>query len=247
MPASLTITPAVMQVSTKGGRFKHRLKCVGDQRVVFKVKLKARYYNFYKPGKIGHDYLVIQYIIAPSGYDPREPFVKGAEIGRLIFKIVAVEGEPIKLEETTFKGELVTDHGQEWDKPEKSKVASAGEDINKVKTMKLNPVAEPAKEEDELEELKAAKTMRAAPTTDKADEVNDFDRCKTMKAGPVAPADDFDRCKTMRANALVPMEESIIEREFEEKMNTAIHEDVGDQKTGIEAKRTTGKSYKGAI
>uniref|UniRef100_A0A915C954 Major sperm protein n=1 Tax=Parascaris univalens TaxID=6257 RepID=A0A915C954_PARUN len=135
MPAKLTITPAVMQVSAKGGTTKHRLKCVGDQRVVFKVKLKAKYYKFYKvwpvmgfiqpgatreitftrkPGRIGKDYLVIQYIIAPSGYDPREPFVKGAQIGKLIFKIEAVEGDPMHIEETTYRGDVITDAGQDW-------------------------------------------------------------------------------------------------------------------------------------
>ncbi|VDM46409.1 unnamed protein product [Toxocara canis] len=41
-----------------------------------------------QPGKVGGNYLSIYYITAPSCYDPRMPFVKGAQIGEVKFKIM---------------------------------------------------------------------------------------------------------------------------------------------------------------
>ncbi|VDM45114.1 unnamed protein product [Toxocara canis] len=147
-----------MQVSTSGGTTKHRLKCIGDQRLAFKVMLRPKYFKYYskatvntsvispmkqfgvhmfkvspvvgfiqpgatreimftrKPGKIGHDYLVIQYIVAPSGYDPRLPFIKGSKVGQLKIKIIAVHGKPKALPENIAKGRIVSDEGQQWHK-----------------------------------------------------------------------------------------------------------------------------------
>ncbi|VDM48952.1 unnamed protein product [Toxocara canis] len=200
MPAKLTITPAAMQVSTRGGRTKHRLKCIGDQRVVFKVKLKAKYYKYYKvwpvmgfiqpgttreitftrkPGKISKDYLVIQYIIAPSGYDPREPFVKGAQIGQLIFKIDAVEGDPMQLEETTYRGDVVTDAGQAWNK-------------------------RVTREEDERIEREIAAQYEDMMVDDKDGGAADDDlmAAKTMRAGIRGVDEDLENCKTMKSNVV---------------------------------------------
>ncbi|KHN79680.1 hypothetical protein Tcan_09612 [Toxocara canis] len=88
MPAAIRITPATAEVSTDGGTTKHQMECVGDQRVAFKIKIKSRYFKYYKPGKVGGNYLSIYYITAPSCYDPRMPFVKGAQIGEVKFKIM---------------------------------------------------------------------------------------------------------------------------------------------------------------
>uniref|UniRef100_A0A9J2Q2P8 MSP domain-containing protein n=1 Tax=Ascaris lumbricoides TaxID=6252 RepID=A0A9J2Q2P8_ASCLU len=137
MPSRLIIVPARMQVSESGGTTKHRLICVGDKRLAFKVKLKPKYFKYYsvspvigfiqpgttrelvftrKAGKITHDYLVIQYIVAPSGYDPRQPFIKGSKIGNLKLKISVVEGKPKALPETAANGKFVSEEGQEWTK-----------------------------------------------------------------------------------------------------------------------------------
>ncbi|EJW79362.1 hypothetical protein WUBG_09729 [Wuchereria bancrofti] len=37
----------------------------------------------FEAGKPGKTFLLVEYIAAPSGYDPRMPFVEGAEVGRV--------------------------------------------------------------------------------------------------------------------------------------------------------------------
>uniref|UniRef100_A0A9J2PG85 Major sperm protein n=1 Tax=Ascaris lumbricoides TaxID=6252 RepID=A0A9J2PG85_ASCLU len=122
------------QITTAGGISRHRLLCVGDQRVAFKVKLKRRYFKYYKvkpafgiikpgdtrelvvyrrPGKVGGNYLSVRYIIAPSRYDPRKPFIRGSEIGETKFKIIIVDGRIRSHNDTSF-GTTVTDKGQIW-------------------------------------------------------------------------------------------------------------------------------------
>ncbi|VDM47400.1 unnamed protein product [Toxocara canis] len=316
MPANLVIIPAVMQailmdrsvalkffgknwrafsrcetpcfeVSTKGGRTKHRLKCIGDQRVVFKVKLKAKYYKYYKvsqmygqlwdlysqapleksyllvsghilqPGKIGKDYLVIQYIIAPSGYDPREPFVKGAQIGQLIFNIIGelenrtkihrlnptyqtVDGEPEKLEETAYEGDVVTDVGQQWHK----RVPRATHNSFHLKDEKWGVyVYGPPELSHERavngchgvlgrrqmdtrgrrsDDMEMAKTMRMNIAGGFRDD--DLDRARTMRGDVVGVDKDLENCRTMK--------EKVDEDEQGEKSATRSVSTSSQTKTG---------------
>uniref|UniRef100_A0A0M3ICG7 MSP domain-containing protein n=1 Tax=Ascaris lumbricoides TaxID=6252 RepID=A0A0M3ICG7_ASCLU len=74
-----------------------------------------------QPGKVGRDRIMIRYIVAPPGYDPRNPFIRGAEIGHVIFQVIAVDGEPKNGPDTAAKGRIVSKIGQEWYK----KVVSA--------------------------------------------------------------------------------------------------------------------------
>uniref|UniRef100_A0A915AP14 MSP domain-containing protein n=1 Tax=Parascaris univalens TaxID=6257 RepID=A0A915AP14_PARUN len=179
MPSRLIIVPARMQVSESGGTTKHRLICVGDKRLAFKVKLKQKYFKYYtvspvigfiqpgttrelvftrKAGKITHDYLVIQYIVAPPGYDPRQPFIKGSKIGKLKLKISVVEGKPKALPETAANGKFVSEEGQEW-----SKTVSKQEDERiEAEVLKLykNPTCFQLVQRKEPEKVKNAEKLR---------------------------------------------------------------------------------------
>lgn len=136
--ARLTITPTSAQVSAKGGTIDYLLRCKGDCRLAFKIRIKAnccsyyairptagfvpaggqRYVTFIRKGggNAGKEYMMIQYIVAPSRYDPREPFVKGAEIGRIKIDVQVVDEEPDLFNLFQMKGKKVTDDGQIWDK-----------------------------------------------------------------------------------------------------------------------------------
>ncbi|VDM43988.1 unnamed protein product [Toxocara canis] len=77
-----------------------------------------------KPGEVGRDDLLIQYIVAPCGYDPRHAFINGAEIGSVKFKIIIVDGEPQNYPQTAAKGKIISDAGLQWTK----KVSSADDE-----------------------------------------------------------------------------------------------------------------------
>ncbi|KHN72274.1 hypothetical protein Tcan_12145 [Toxocara canis] len=166
MPSRLIVVPARQEISKAGGTAKHRLACVGDQRLAFKVKLKAKFFRAYsitpvlgfiqpgstrdilitrqitpvlgfiqpgstrdilitrQPGEVGRDDLLIQYIVAPCGYDPRHAFINGAEIGSVKFKIIIVDGEPQNYPQTAAKGKIISDAGLQWTK----KVSSADDE-----------------------------------------------------------------------------------------------------------------------
>uniref|UniRef100_A0AAF5RXZ6 Major sperm protein n=1 Tax=Wuchereria bancrofti TaxID=6293 RepID=A0AAF5RXZ6_WUCBA len=83
------------------GTTTHILEAIDTERLALKVKLKQKYYNLYrvsaplgfvKPGvkkelfllrlrgKPGKTKLVVEYIASPEGYDPRKPFVEGADV-----------------------------------------------------------------------------------------------------------------------------------------------------------------------
>ncbi|VDM11622.1 unnamed protein product [Wuchereria bancrofti] len=73
-----------------------------------------------RAGKPGKTFLLVEYIAAPSGYDPRMPFVEGAEVGRVkirIFNFIAYEDEKIADTVLHLKGQTVTKHGQKFHTP----------------------------------------------------------------------------------------------------------------------------------
>ncbi|VDM49270.1 unnamed protein product [Toxocara canis] len=51
-------------------------------------------YSSFQPGKPSKDRLQIQYIVAPRKYDPRDPFPKDTQVGRLSVELKAIEGNP---------------------------------------------------------------------------------------------------------------------------------------------------------
>ncbi|VDK88041.1 unnamed protein product, partial [Onchocerca ochengi] len=136
----LQCTPAMIQVPCTGGTTTHILEAVGTERLAFKVKLKQRHYDLYKvspplgfikpgvkkelflrrlPGKPGKTKLVVEYIASPEGYDPRKPFVDGAD--------VAYVDKKLPDDVPTIMGRVVTKIGQKF-------TPSPGYDDRKLET-----------------------------------------------------------------------------------------------------------------
>ncbi|CAG9540744.1 unnamed protein product [Cercopithifilaria johnstoni] len=65
-----------------------------------------------RPGKPGKTFLVVEYIVAPSGFDPRMPFVEGAEVGQVKILVIAYRDIAPHLQ-----GKAVTQHGQKLRAP----------------------------------------------------------------------------------------------------------------------------------
>ncbi|VDK75491.1 unnamed protein product [Litomosoides sigmodontis] len=131
----LQCTPAMIQVPCTGGATTHFLEAIGTERLAFKVKLKHKYYDLYKvspplgfvkpgvrkelflrrlPGKPGKAKLVIEYIASPEGYDPRKPFVEGADVGVLNIRVRAYSDKKLPDKTPTIMGKVVTKAGQKF-------------------------------------------------------------------------------------------------------------------------------------
>ncbi|VDN93979.1 unnamed protein product [Brugia pahangi] len=131
----LQCTPAMIQVPCTGGTTTHILEAIGTERLAFKVKLKQKYYNLYRvspplgfvkpgmkkelflrrlPGKPGKTKLVVEYIASPEGYDPRKPFVEGADVGVLDIRVRAYSDRRIPDKVPKVMGKLVTKAGQKF-------------------------------------------------------------------------------------------------------------------------------------
>uniref|UniRef100_A0A8R1TS38 Major sperm protein n=1 Tax=Onchocerca volvulus TaxID=6282 RepID=A0A8R1TS38_ONCVO len=144
----LQCTPAMIQVPCTGGTTTHILEAVGTERLAFKVKLKQRHYDLYKvspplgfikpgvkkelflrrlPGKPGKTKLVVEYIASPEGYDPRKPFVDGADVGVLILRVRAYVDKKLPDDVPTIMGRVVTKIGQKF-------TPSPGYDDRKLET-----------------------------------------------------------------------------------------------------------------
>uniref|UniRef100_A0A0R3S4K5 Major sperm protein n=1 Tax=Elaeophora elaphi TaxID=1147741 RepID=A0A0R3S4K5_9BILA len=125
----------LLQVPCTGGTTTHILEAIGNERLAFKVKLKHKYYNLYKvspplgfvkpgvkkelilrrlPGKPGKTKLVVEYIASPEGYDPRKPFVEGAEVGALNLHVRAYSDKKLPDKKPRIMGKLVTKTGQKF-------------------------------------------------------------------------------------------------------------------------------------
>uniref|UniRef100_A0A915Q066 MSP domain-containing protein n=1 Tax=Setaria digitata TaxID=48799 RepID=A0A915Q066_9BILA len=70
-----------------------------------------------RPGKPGRTFLIVEYIVAPSGYDPRMPFVEGAEVGRVKIRIRAYKDQKIPDTVPNLQGQAVTRRGQKFQAP----------------------------------------------------------------------------------------------------------------------------------
>uniref|UniRef100_A0AAF5Q5T6 Major sperm protein n=1 Tax=Wuchereria bancrofti TaxID=6293 RepID=A0AAF5Q5T6_WUCBA len=131
----LQCTPAMIQVPCTGGTTTHILEAIGTERLAFKVKLKQKHYNLYRvspplgfvkpglkkelflrrlPGKPGKTKLVVEYIASPEGYDPRKPFVEGADVGVLDIRVRAYSDRRIPDKVPKIMGKLVTKAGQKF-------------------------------------------------------------------------------------------------------------------------------------
>ncbi|VBB33668.1 unnamed protein product [Acanthocheilonema viteae] len=122
-------------VPCTGGTTTHILEAVGTERLAFKVKLKEKYYDLYQvspplgfvkpgvkkklflrrlPGKPGKTKLVVEYIASPEGYDPRKPFIEGAEVGVLNLRVRAYSDKKLPDKTPKITGKLVTKTGQKF-------------------------------------------------------------------------------------------------------------------------------------
>ncbi|KAM3729165.1 Sperm-specific class P protein [Dirofilaria immitis] len=131
----ITVSPALIQIPCKGGFTAHTFECVGTDRLCFRVRLKKKYFDLYRvnppmgflrpgqkkqiilerrPGKPGKTFLIVEYIAAPSGYDPRMPFVEGAEVGQVKIRIRAYKDQKIPDTISYLQGKAVTQHGQKF-------------------------------------------------------------------------------------------------------------------------------------
>ncbi|MCP9257302.1 Major sperm protein [Dirofilaria immitis] len=110
----LQCTPATIQVPCTGGTTTHILEAIGTERLAFKVKLKQKYYDLYRPGKPGRTKLTVEYIASPAGYDPRKPFVEGADVGVLNLHVRAYSDKRIPDKSANITGKLVTKTGQKF-------------------------------------------------------------------------------------------------------------------------------------
>ncbi|EFO20764.1 hypothetical protein LOAG_07727 [Loa loa] len=131
----LQCTPATIQVPCTGGTTTHILEAIGTERLAFKVKLKQKYYDLYRvspplgfvkpgmkkelflrrlPGKPGKTKLVVEYIASPQGYDPRKPFVDGADVGVLDLRVRAYSDKRLPDKVGKIAGKLVTKAGQKF-------------------------------------------------------------------------------------------------------------------------------------
>ncbi|VDN30911.1 unnamed protein product [Gongylonema pulchrum] len=72
-----------------------------------------------KPGKPSKTYMLLEYIAAPSGYDPRMPFIEGAKVGQINIRVRAYKDQKILDTVKTLMGEKVTKQGQKFKPPEK--------------------------------------------------------------------------------------------------------------------------------
>ncbi|VDK83264.1 unnamed protein product [Litomosoides sigmodontis] len=81
-----------------------------DLQIFMDYKLKANP-NSSKPGKT---FLLVEYIAAPSGYDPRNTFVEGAEVGR-----VKIQIRDNRIADTVphIQGQAITQRGQKFQAP----------------------------------------------------------------------------------------------------------------------------------
>uniref|UniRef100_A0A0R3RWI8 MSP domain-containing protein n=1 Tax=Elaeophora elaphi TaxID=1147741 RepID=A0A0R3RWI8_9BILA len=70
-----------------------------------------------RAGKPGKTFLVVEYIVAPSGYDPRTPFVEGAEVGRVKIRVRAYKDKKIADTVSHLQGQAVTQSGQKFVAP----------------------------------------------------------------------------------------------------------------------------------
>ncbi|VDN08315.1 unnamed protein product [Thelazia callipaeda] len=134
----LIVAPALMQVPCQGGQTTHTFECVGTDRICFRVRLKKKYYELYKvnpplgfiqpgekkqvvlerrAGKPGKTFLLVEYISAPSGYDPRMPFVEGAEVGKVKIWVRAYKDQKITDTVPNLQGQKVTRRGQKFKAP----------------------------------------------------------------------------------------------------------------------------------
>uniref|UniRef100_A0A915A1R0 Major sperm protein n=1 Tax=Parascaris univalens TaxID=6257 RepID=A0A915A1R0_PARUN len=90
----LSVSPTTVEVPASGGSTQYKLTCVGKERICFKVKVKPRLYDIYKPGQPSNDCLQIQYVVAPREYDPHDPFPKNVEkCQNVLVEIHATEGK----------------------------------------------------------------------------------------------------------------------------------------------------------
>ncbi|KAK6111785.1 MSP (Major sperm protein) domain family protein [Brugia pahangi] len=122
----IIVSPALIQVPCTGGFTNHTLECVGTDRLCFRVNPPM---GFLRPGqkkqivierragKPGKTFLLVEYIAAPSGYDPRMPFVEGAEVGRVKIRVRAYKDEKIADTVLHLQGQTVTKHGQKFRSP----------------------------------------------------------------------------------------------------------------------------------
>ncbi|VDO41156.1 unnamed protein product [Onchocerca flexuosa] len=67
-----------------------------------------------RPGKPGKTFLFVEYIAAPSGYDPRKPFIEGAEVGQVKILIRAYKDQKIPETVPHLQGKPVTRRGQKF-------------------------------------------------------------------------------------------------------------------------------------
>ncbi|VDN05044.1 unnamed protein product [Thelazia callipaeda] len=119
----LQCTPATIQVPATGGITTHILEAVGTERLAFKVSpplgfvkpgIKKELQLQRMPGKPGKTKLVVEYIASPSGYDPRKPFVQGADIGTLVIRVRAYTDKKIPDKAPLVAGKIVTKAGQNF-------------------------------------------------------------------------------------------------------------------------------------
>ncbi|CAG9537043.1 unnamed protein product [Cercopithifilaria johnstoni] len=134
----LQCTPAVIQLPCAGGTTTHVLEAIGTERLAFKVKLKQKYYDLYRvspplgfvkpgvkkelflrrlPGNPGRTKLVVEYIASPDGYDPRKPFVEGAEVGKIDLRVIAYSDKKLPDDKPSVMGKVVTKKGQKFIPP----------------------------------------------------------------------------------------------------------------------------------
>uniref|UniRef100_A0A914RWG8 MSP domain-containing protein n=1 Tax=Parascaris equorum TaxID=6256 RepID=A0A914RWG8_PAREQ len=253
---------------------KHRLICVGDKRLAFKVKLKQKYFKYYTvcfdsfkvspvigfiqpgttrelvftrkvppaviplfvmvhfyAGKITHDYLVIQYIVAPPGYDPRQPFIKGSKIGKLKLKISVVEGKPKALPETAANGKFVSEEGQEW-----SKTVSKQEDERiEAEVLKLykNPTCFQLVQRKEPEKVKNAEKLRKPEDTKQLKgKRKDIEEKKAAEQEEVA-----EGRKAAEERKAEEQRKAIEEKKKVEEQKKAAEEKVAEEKRKLEEQK----------
>lgn len=130
-----------------------------------------------QPGKPGKNFLLVEYIVAPRGYDPRMPFVEGAEIGKVKIRVRAYKDQKIEDKVQTITGQKVTNRGQKFKAPAVIDDEKIEREIAELFTKKNAPQLVPEiseeralgdEEEDEVERkenMEEKKTEQKFPKT----------------------------------------------------------------------------------
>ncbi|KAL3989325.1 MSP (Major sperm protein) domain family protein [Acanthocheilonema viteae] len=235
------LTPiSCTDVPCNGGFTTHTLECVGTSRLCFRVRLKKKYFELYRvnppvgflrpgqkkqiilerrPGKPGRTFLVVEYIVAPSGYDPRNPFIEGAEVGRVKIRVRAYQDKKIADTVLHLQGQAVTQRGQKFQTPAVVNDEKIEREIEELYGKKDAPMFEfddqltdPDEEDDEEKKAEENKVKRLRqkihspkkppPSQPKKKDVGTFDGVgaeliETMKGKVEKVSGEFETMKSL--------------------------------------------------